>query len=71
MSEDLPQIIKIVLIGDSMAGKTALLRRFARDDFEIETLGPTIGLDFRNVYVNVNKTRYKLQIWVGVGRDAW
>ncbi len=64
MSDDPPPAIKIVLIGDSGTGKTALLRRFARDDFEIQTLGATIGIDFRNVYVNVNQTRYKLQIWV-------
>ncbi len=43
-------IFKIVLVGPSGVGKTALLRRYADDLFL-----PTIGVDFKFKYITLNK----------------
>jgi len=42
-------VFKVVLVGPSNTGKTALLLRFADDQFE-ENLLPTIGVDFKFKY---------------------
>jgi GTPase SAR1 family protein len=39
-------IFKVVFVGPSGVGKTALLRRYADDSFD-ENLLPTIGVDFK------------------------
>ena len=35
--------VKIILRGDEMTGKSSLINRFSRDDFELEYT-PTVGL---------------------------
>lgn len=42
-------IFKVVLVGPSGVGKTALLRRYADDTFDTNLL-PTIGVDFKFKY---------------------
>lgn len=44
-------IFKVVLVGPSGVGKTALLRRYADDTFDTNLL-PTIGVDFKFKYSN-------------------
>ncbi|RCN33319.1 hypothetical protein ANCCAN_20856 [Ancylostoma caninum] len=40
--------VKVVVVGDSSAGKSAILTRFFDDKFE-ESTSFTIGIDFRHV----------------------
>lgn len=49
MQRNYDYILKIVFVGPSGVGKTALLRRYADDYFE-ENLLPTIGVDFKFKY---------------------
>merc|ERR1712070_317196 len=54
--------IKLMMIGDQAVGKTALLVRFADDDFN-ESVLPTIGIDFKIKTIDYQGKRVKLQIW--------
>jgi len=43
--EDYDYLFKIVLIGDSGVGKTNLLSRFTKNEFNLDSK-PTIGVEF-------------------------
>ena len=62
--------IKIMMIGDQAVGKTALLVRYADDDFN-EVLLPTIGIDFKIKTIDLLGKRVKLQIWDTAGQDRF
>lgn len=52
---------KIVLIGDSSVGKTAIINRFSDNTFT-ESLMSTIGVDFRYKDIDIDGTKVRLQI---------
>lgn len=49
MLRDYDYLFKIVIVGNTSVGKSAILRRFADDSFE-QTYIMTIGVDFRFKY---------------------
>ena len=53
MIRDYDYLFKIVIVGNSSVGKSALLRRFADDTF-LESYLATIGVDFRFKYSHRN-----------------
>ncbi len=55
-------LFKIVTIGDSGAGKSCLLSRFAINEFN-EDSKSTIGVEFRSKSIDIGGKRVKLQIW--------
>ena len=61
---------KIVLIGDSGVGKTAIFTRFDKDTF-IEDTGMTIGGAFTRVDVNTEKGPLELGIWDTAGQERF
>lgn len=52
----------VVLIGDSGVGKTNLLSRFTRNEFNLESKS-TIGVEFATRSVQVDSKTVKAQIW--------
>jgi small GTP-binding protein len=58
-----PQIIRLLTLGDSGAGKSSLLLRYTQNEFNVEYM-PTIGIDFRLKTVEVNGKTVKVQVWV-------
>jgi Ras family len=52
---------KILLVGNSLAGKSSLLTRFTNDSFE--PLQSTIGVDFVSKAIQVDGRRVKMTIW--------
>jgi Ras-related protein Rab-8A len=62
--------IKLMMIGDQAVGKTALLLRYADDDFN-EVLLPTIGIDFKIKTIELQGKRVKLQIWDTAGQERF
>ena len=60
-------LFKLLLIGDSSVGKTAILLRFADDSFSPNFIS-TIGIDFRIKTVEIRGKKIKLQIWDTAGQ---
>jgi ribosome-interacting GTPase 1 len=52
----------VVLIGDSGVGKSNLLSRFTRNEFNLESKS-TIGVEFATRSINVDGKTIKAQIW--------
>lgn len=57
----------VVLIGDSGVGKSNLLSRFTRNEFNLESKS-TIGVEFATRSIQVDTKTIKAQIWDTAGR---
>lgn len=64
--EEYDFLFKIVLIGDSGVGKTNLLSRFTKNEFNLESK-PTIGVEFATKTVMTDNKQIKAQIWDTAG----
>ena len=63
-------LYKILLVGDTGAGKSCLLMRYVDDTFTRNYIS-TIGVDFKVRGVDVDGKRVKLQIWDTSGQDRF
>uniref|UniRef100_A0A4W5Q1K6 small monomeric GTPase n=1 Tax=Hucho hucho TaxID=62062 RepID=A0A4W5Q1K6_9TELE len=52
---------KVMLVGDSGVGKTCLLVRFKDGAFLAGSFISTVGIDFRNKVLNIDRMKVKLQ----------
>ena len=59
----------MVLIGDSGVGKSNLLSRFTRNEFNLESKS-TIGVEFATKSITVENKIVKAQIWDTAGELA-
>jgi small GTP-binding protein len=62
--------VKIVVVGESGVGKSQILRRFARDEFQLDTRA-TIGVEFASKQVQVDGISHKLQVWDTAGQERY
>ena len=60
-------LFKLLLIGDSSVGKTAIILRFSDATFTPSYIG-TIGIDFRVKTIELRGKKIKLQIWDTAGQ---
>lgn len=63
-------LLKIVLIGDSAVGKSNLLSRFARNEFDNNSKA-TIGVEFQTQVVEIDGKEVKAQIWDTAGQERF
>lgn len=63
-------LFKIVLIGDSAVGKSNLLSRFARNEFDSNSKA-TIGVEFQTQVVEIEGKEVKAQIWDTAGQERF
>jgi len=63
-------LFKIVLIGDSGVGKSNLLSRFTRSEFNLESKS-TIGVEFATRSIQVDGKITKAQIWDTAGQERY
>ncbi|XP_062453594.1 ras-related protein Rab-11A-like [Rhea pennata] len=63
-------LFKVVLIGDSGVGKSNLLSRFTRNEFNLESKS-TIGVEFATRSVRVDGRTVKAQIWDTAGQERY
>ncbi|KAJ3190393.1 hypothetical protein HDU85_000689 [Gaertneriomyces sp. JEL0708] len=63
-------LFKVVLIGDSGVGKSNLLGRFTRNEFNLESKS-TIGVEFATRSINVDGKVIKAQIWDTAGQERY
>ncbi len=60
--DDYDYLFKVVLIGDSGVGKSNLLSRFTRNEFNLESKS-TIGVEFATKSIHTDGKTIKAQIW--------
>ena len=63
-------IYKVAVIGDADTGKTSMLGKFARDDFN-PTYIPTIGVDYRIRVIELDEVKIRLQLWDTAGQSRF
>lgn len=63
-------LIIVVLIGDSGVGKSNILGRFTRNEFNLDSKS-TIGVEFATRTVNVDDKTIKAQIWDTAGQERY
>lgn len=63
-------LFKIVVIGDSAVGKSNLLSRFARDEFDLHSKA-TIGVEFQTQVVDIDGKEVKAQVWDTAGQERF
>lgn len=63
-------LIKVIVIGNSAVGKTALVKRYAQNCFE-DKYDSTIGIDFASRNIYINDINVKVQIWDTAGQERF
>ncbi|KAJ7961649.1 Ras-related protein like [Quillaja saponaria] len=63
-------LFKIVIIGDSAVGKSNLLSRFARNEFDSNSKA-TIGVEFQTQVLEIDGKEVKAQIWDTAGQERF
>jgi len=63
-------LYKVVLIGDSGVGKSNLLSRFTKDEFNLESKS-TIGVEFASKELEIEGKKVKAQIWDTAGQERY
>ncbi|EFC48783.1 rab family small GTPase, partial [Naegleria gruberi] len=58
------------LVGDSATGKSSIITQFTEDEFK-EQMSPTIGVDFKVKFMNVNRKKVKLTIFDTAGQERF
>jgi len=68
--DDWDVLLKVVLIGDSGVGKSNLLSRFTRNEFNLESKS-TIGVEFATKSIECDGKVIKAQIWDTAGQERY
>lgn len=63
-------LFKIVIIGDSAVGKSNLLSRYARNEFNLHSKA-TIGVEFQTQSMEIEGKEVKAQIWDTAGQERF
>ena len=61
---------KLLIVGNSSVGKSAILLRFADDKYD-ESYVSTIGIDFKVRSIDIDGKRVKMQIWDTAGQEKF
>ncbi|KAI4887491.1 hypothetical protein NFI96_017742 [Prochilodus magdalenae] len=64
------RLFKVVLVGNSSVGKTALLRRFCDGRFHPATTA-TVGIDYSVRTLNLGDSHVALQLWDTAGQERY
>lgn len=70
MSATKKVLLKVIILGESGVGKTALLNRYVNDQF-IETHKATIGADFMTKEIKIDDKLITLQMWDTAGQERF
>ena len=61
---------KIIVIGDSSVGKSSLINKAIRDNFDV-SYNATIGFEYCDLFMRVDGKIIKLQIWDTCGQEIY
>ncbi|KAG8056263.1 hypothetical protein GUJ93_ZPchr0002g24551 [Zizania palustris] len=70
VGQKIDYVFKVVLIGDSAVGKSQLLARFARNEFNLDSKA-TIGVEFQTRTLQIDARTVKAQIWDTAGQERY
>jgi Ras-related protein Rab-33B len=70
ISQNNRRIFKVIVIGDSNVGKTALTYRFCGGKFP-DNSEATIGVDFREKHLNIDNEPITLLLWDTAGQERF
>ena len=62
--------IQIMLLGESQIGKTSLIQRYVKNNFNLSYI-TTVGIDFQLKQIKMNNKSIKLQIWDTAGQERF
>ena len=68
--EDYEMMVKIILIGDSAVGKTNIMSKYLRDQFQ-ENSKATVGVEFGSKLFKIDNHNIKAQIWDTAGQEKY
>lgn len=68
--EDSDITLKIVLVGDSGVGKSNIISKYTKNEFNFESK-TTIGVEFATKTVNIDGRNVKVQIWDTAGQERY
>ncbi|XP_057957422.1 ras-related protein RABA5c [Malania oleifera] len=63
-------LFKVVIIGDSAVGKSNLLSRYSRNEFNMNSKA-TIGVEFQTQSMDIDGKEVKAQIWDTAGQERF
>ena len=69
-SDPYDQKIKIMILGETLVGKTALITRYTKNSFA-GTYLTTVGIDFQYKSLNINDKKIKVEIWDTAGQERF
>ena len=67
-NQKIDYVFKVVLIGDSGVGKSQLLNRFSRNEFNLDSKA-TVGVEFQTRTITIDSKTIKAQIWDTAGQE--
>jgi small GTP-binding protein len=70
MTAPAKQSFKVVIVGSSGVGKTAMIQRLT-DDVFVDDPQSTVGVEFKSYVVPVENRNVKLQIWDTAGQERF
>ena len=71
MAEDEKEtILKVIVLGSSQVGKTSILVRYFKNEFNLETLS-TIGIDFKTKYFKFDEEKIKINFIDTAGQEKF
>lgn len=69
--EKYERVVKIIIVGDAGAGKSALLHTFCTKKFDGHNKLSTIGIDFKIGFENIDGANIKFQFWDTGGQERF
>jgi len=67
---DHDKAVNLLVLGDSMVGKTSLLKRYCDDEFQLN-VQPTFGIDYTSKLTERNGVKLKVQVWDTAGQERF
>ncbi len=68
--DNIDYIMKLVLIGESGVGKTNILSRYIKGEFQ-ENSTTTLGVEFASKIITTQDLSLRLQLWDTAGQERY
>ena len=68
--DDISYMFKIIIIGDAGVGKSNILVRYTKNEFD-SSMKPTVGIEFASKKIKIGDANIKLQIWDTAGQEKF